>query len=339
MTKNIGLFPILSCILRDMTVIRVPLTAIDFEDETFRITEDLDLGRMCPSLEAVGMIHPALLLENPDAATSRIVCGFRRLHGLRRLGVVDADAILLPAEGSSHLGVFLKAIWDNLSHRQLNPLEIARVLFALHYRFGIPPETLIEQFLPILGLPAHRNVLRSYLNLHRVHPELRRLLCAGRLTLATVDRLDPISFEAQATVAAHLSRIQLSASLQREVLDLAEDLAAISKSSIEEVLSQPEIQAITNDGALSPYQKGERLHAALYRRRNPRITQTRERFLSDKAELKLPGHIRLTPDPFFETPRLRVEFDAGSAQAFRQAVESLGRTCQSESLDRLFEVF
>lgn len=322
-----------------MTVIRVPLTAIDFADEFFRITEDLDLGRMCPSLQAVGMIHPALLLESSAAAHCKIVCGFRRLHGLRQLGMDEATATILPANGSGLLEVFLKAVWDNLSHRRLNPLEAARVLFALHYRFGISPDSLVEQFLPILGLPCHRNVLRSYLNLHRLHPELRRMLHAGHLTLATVDRLGQVSLEAQGEIAALLSGIRLSASLQREVLDMVEDLAAISMSDVAKVLCRPEMAAIANDRVLSPFQKGERLHAELYRRRNPRVTQARESFLLDKAELNLPGDIRLSPDPFFETPRLHVDFTAGSAQAFRRAVESLDRACQSSSLDRLFEVF
>jgi hypothetical protein len=48
--------------------------------------------------------------------------------------------------------------------------------------------------------------------------------------------------------------------------------------------------------------------------------------------------VRLSADPFFESPRLRVEFDVVSAQAFRETVEALGGACRTTVLDRLFRI-
>ncbi|MBZ5496518.1 MAG: hypothetical protein LAP85_08945 [Acidobacteriia bacterium] len=325
-------------ILRAMIVEEVLLAAIDFEDETFRISEDLDLARMCPSLQAAGLIHAVILLEGTVAPGYRIVCGFRRLHGLRRLGRTTAAArILRPAEFGK-LEVFLKAIWDNLSHRQLCPLETARVLYTLKHECGVESEVLIERFLPLLGLSPHRNVLRTYLTLHALHPELRILLNAGHLTLSSAERLAGAAPETQAGLASILGKIRLSASLQRETLDLVEDLTAIGRTTPAEVLSQPEILAAASDARISAFQRGEKIHGLLYRQRNPRISQAIERFHSEKAGLNLPGTVRLSPDPFFESPRLRVEFDVASAQAFRETVAALERACRTTSLDRLFEI-
>ncbi len=64
-----------SCMLRPMIVREVALSAIEFEDETFRISEDLDLERMISSLRAVGQVHPVLLLERATSEPSEIVCG------------------------------------------------------------------------------------------------------------------------------------------------------------------------------------------------------------------------------------------------------------------------
>jgi hypothetical protein len=317
----------------------VPLAAIDFEDETCRISEDLDLVRMRSSLEAVGLINPVILLERAAPAGHRIVCGFRRLHGLRRLGRAEAAARFLQPADFSTLEVFLKAVWDNLSHRQLNPLEVARVLFKLKHQCGAEEETLVTHFLPLLGLSPHRNVLRSYLNLHRLHPGLRRLLDAGHLTLSSAERLAQAGHEVQAGVAPVLAAVRLSASLQREVLELAEDLAAISGGTLVDVMNQAEILEIAGDARLSAFQKGERIHSYLHRRRNPRISEVREAFLAERRRLNLPGTVRLSPDAFFESPRLRVEFDVASAEAFRETVEALGRACRADSLDRLFRIW
>jgi len=327
-----------SCMLRPMIVRVVALSAIEFEDETFRISEDLDLERMISSLRAVGQVQPVLLLERATSEPSKIVCGFRRLHGLRAHGKAGAAARILNAAEFTTLEVFLRAIWDNLAQRPFNPLEVARVLFTLRQKCGVEDQALIEQFLPMLGLSPHRNVLQSYLGLHQLHAELRRLVNEGHLTLASAERLSREAPDAQARAAPVWSSIRLTASLQRELLDLAEDLAAISGTTPSEILADPEILPITRDAGLSGYQKGQKIYELLYRRRNPRLSVARDAFLAEKSKLDLPGSVRLSPDPFFERPRLRVEFDVNSAQAFRETVAALDRACSAASLERLFQI-
>jgi ParB-like chromosome segregation protein Spo0J len=316
----------------------VPLSKIDYEDETFRICEDLDLARMVSSLQAVGLVHPVVLVEKATPSQFVIVCGFRRLHGLRSIGSDMTLAATVKSAEHSGLELFLKAIWDNLSHRPLAPLEAARILHKLKNEFGLENDILVERFLPLLGLSPHRNVLQGYLHLHRLHPELRGPLIAGHLTLASAERLAKAAPEIQAGAARTLGKVRLSASLQREVLDLAEDLAAITGTTLAEVFNQPEILVVREDARLSAFQKGEKIHGYLYSLLNPRIARARENFQSEKAGLALPGTVRISADPFFETPRLRVEFDVASPQAFRETVDALGTACRKASLGRLFEI-
>jgi hypothetical protein len=321
-----------------MNFSEVELSAIDFKDETFRISEDLILPRMVQSLRAVGLIHPVVLIESEGSSTCSIISGFRRCYGLKSIGAEKAAARILKHGESTTLELFVQAVWDNIAHRQLSPLEAARVLNTLKNVCGVENDVLVEHFLPILGLAPHKNVLQSYLQLHRLHPDLRRLLGLGHLTLASAERLARAAPEIQSAMVPLWGKIRLSASLQREVLDLSEDLAAVSETNLAEVLSQPEVQKVAEDPCLSPFQRGERIHRFLYGWRNPRISRVRERFQAEKAALDLPGTIRMSADPFFESPRLRVEFDVASARDFREAVEALGRASRKPALDRLFEV-
>ncbi len=323
--------------LRAVFVKQIPLSNIAFQDETFRISEDLDLRQMSASLRAVGLIHPIVLIEGAGSASYRIVCGFRRLHGLRAIGVCEASARILLAADFNTLEVFLQALWDNLSHRRLTPLETARALYMLRHGCGVTDDLLVSNFLPALGLAPHDNVLRTYLSLHSLDPELRTLLAAGHLTLSSAERLARAAPEIQAGVAPVLHKIRLSASLQREVLELAEDLAAISQGTLVDVFGAREIRAVADDATISPFQKGEKIHGLLFQLRNPRLSRTREAFQAERSKLTLPGNVHLTPDSFFESPRLRVEFDAASAQAFREAVQALELACRGDSLERLFQ--
>jgi ParB-like chromosome segregation protein Spo0J len=325
-------------ILPTMIFEEIPLNTIDYEDETFRISEDLDLASMIPSLQAVGLIHPVVLVESATPSNFMIVCGFRRLHGLRSVGSDMTLAGTLKSTEHSRLELFLKAIWDNLSHREMAPLEAARILYKLRNELGLENDILVERFLPLLGLSPHRNVLQGYLHLHQLHPELRSQLNAGQLTLSSAERLAQAAPEIQAGAARTLGKVRLSASLQREVLDLAEDLAAITNTTLTDVFDQPEIQAVGDDARLSAFQKGEKIHGYLYALRNPRIAKARENFQAEKAGLALPGTVRISADPFFETPRLRVEFDVASPRAFRETIDALATACRKASLDRLFEV-
>ncbi len=319
-----------------MNLQEIPLECIDFEDETFRISEDLEPPAMRSSLAEIGQLNPVLLLENQGRRI--IVCGFRRLHALRALHRSVALAHIRSSAGCSNLEALRLAILDNLSFREFNPLEKARILFTLKSTGGVAHDCLVEIYLPLLNLPAHKNVLRTYLGLHVLDSDLRKLFNEGRLTLATMERFSGVPRDTQKRFAHLMALIRLSASRQRELLDLAEELAAITETLPGEIFECPEIESILVDSRLSPFQKGEQVQELLYRRRYPRISQAEEKFRKETRQLGLPGVVRINPDPHFETPRLRVEFDAGSPERFREIAAALQEAANTPVLERLYRV-
>lgn len=314
----------------------VLLEEIDFENETFRISEKLDSAPLLYSMREIGQLNPVLLLDG--RMQKIIVCGFRRLRAIRQLGKTHALARVLLEKDSNPIRIFGLALWDNLSHRQLDALEKARVLFKLKSTFGVACNALVQIYLPILGLVPRESILRTYISIDGMHPSLRRLLVEGKLTLSSIECLALLAQEEQDHIASQLDKVRLSASLQRKVLDLLGDLAAMAGTRVGDVLSSDsELRAILDDSRLSLFQRGEQLHAALYRRRNPRISGAVDQFLARKKLLDLPASIRITTDPFFETPGLRVEFDALTAERFREMAAALRRASEMPALDDLFK--
>ncbi len=314
----------------------IPLEEIDFANESYRISEELYCRHLADSLRAVGQLNPICVLDT--SPQKLVVCGFRRLAALKRLGVGRVLVRMLSVVSGAQVEVFNIALWDNLSHRCLNPLEKARVLYKLKNLFGVAEEKLVRFYLPLLDLGSSSKVLNSYLLLNDLHPGLRSCLIEGRLTQASLERLAQRPQKIQSDMAALMNRIRLSASLQKKVLDLLEDLSAISGASLTEPLQMPEIRAAVEDPCLSPFQKGEKVHEVLYRLRYPRLARALERFAARKKLLDLPGSIRITPDPFFESPGLRVEFNADSAKCFREHTAALQEASRSPVVDELFEV-
>jgi ParB-like chromosome segregation protein Spo0J len=315
----------------------VKLEAVDLEDERFRISEDLDPARLEESLRRVGQLHPVQLLPGENSKFL-VICGFRRLRALRKIGHLSAWARIWSDSECDPLAALHIAIWDNLSHRELNPLEIARALSSLKNLCSVPPETLVEKYLPLLGLKPHKNVLRGYLALHGAHPQIRLMLQDGRVTLSTAERLSAAPPDFQEKAAEVFEKARWSASAQREMLELVEDLASIWECGPVAVFDKEQVAAILNDERLSAFEKGHQIRELLYRWRNPRLSAAGERFLSERKRLDLPAWVRLSPDPFFESPRMRVEFDVASAQGFRDIAETLQRAARNPALEGLFGV-
>jgi len=314
----------------------VRLEDIDFSDETFRMTENLASDGMAASLREVGLINPVVLRASAGTVAT-IVCGFRRLHALRRLGKTEVLARIEPSSWLP-LEAFTMALSDNLSHRRITALECSRALFVLRDRCGVDRESLISRYLPMLGLKPHQNVLRTYLELGLLAPALRDLVGREEITVPTAARLAVMPASVQERFGAMFKDVRLSASFQRKVLDLLEELGATASGGVLEVMDHPDVSAACKDPALSAFQRGERVHDLLYRLRSPRLSRAHERFRANEQSLGLSGKVCIVPDPFFETSRIRVNFEVSSPGELRDVASALNRAAQDPTADRLFQV-
>jgi len=314
----------------------VDICEIDDGDETFRISENLDSPPLTASLLAVGQLNPVILLEKDSRKI--IVCGFRRIRAMRRLAISRISARLLTDEDCRGAHPFEFALRDNLSRGQLNPLENARAIYGLQNLCGISRSRIIQEYLPLLGLPPHENVLSGYETLRAARHELRRRLEEGLLTFSTVERLAKLSGEEQDRFASLATVVRMSAGTQKKVLELLDDLRGMTGNAFTAPLDTPEIRELSGDAAATPFQKGEKLYETLYRLRYPRVSRARENFTARRNSLGLPGAIRIIPHPYFETSGLRVEFDASDAGRFRELAGTLQKASQSPELENLFRI-
>jgi hypothetical protein len=320
-----------------MNVLDVRLEGIDFADETYRISEELTCAALQDSLREIGQLNPVVLMEKSESP-ALIVCGFRRLSALRRMGRSHCLARFLPQDAGGPLAAFRIGLWDNLAHRQLNSLEKARVVHTLKHTCAVDHEVLVATYLPLLGLEAHKKVLISYLRLHQLSPMLKSFLGEGRLTIASAEHLAALNRSGQDAWTPVFDRSRFSASLQRRLLDLVDDLAAIGECGVETVVGSSEIAEALNDSNATPFQRGEAVMKILHRRRNPHLSEAEECFRIERSRLSLPGTVKLTPDPFFERPRIRVEFEVPSAESFRETADALQRAAGESALEAIFRV-
>jgi hypothetical protein len=319
-----------------MTFREIAIEEIDFENETFRISEEIAPAPLLDSMREIGQLNPVVLLEGDPRY--RIVCGFRRLSVLKQLNASAVHARIITGKSPDLRDVFDLALWDNLSHRNLEPLEKARALFKLKNDFGVSDTVLIQVYLPRMGLAPHEQTLRAQIILHESHPDFRRYFKEGRLTQSSMEGLAAMPSSSRDTIASAMQGMRLSASLQRKLFSLLEDLSAMTGAGPGDPLKDPQMLEVLNDARLSPAERGEKVYAILYRFRYPKVSQAEERFLEQRKSLGLPGSVRITADPYFETPDLRVEFTAHDAERFRKLAAELFEASRKPELDRLFRI-
>ena len=288
----------------------IQLEEIDIDDETYRISEDLDSESVLESLKEIGQLNPVILLD--QVPLKIIVCGFRRMRALRKLNKSLVLAKILSEDSHNKLSRFELSLWDNLSHRQLDSLEKARLLYKLRNVCNISEDTLVETYLPLLGLAPRESILKLYIKLEEIHPALRGCLIEEQLTLSSVDRIASMPYPVQNRISVLMGRIRLSASLQRKVLDILEELSVVSGETMDAPLENPAVKSFLDDSGLTPSQKGEKLYEILYKRKYPELSKALDRFQAGKKALALPGSIQITPHPFFENEDLQIETFWGS---------------------------
>ena len=230
------------------------------------------------------------------------------------------------------------ALWENLSHRELSPLEKARVLTSLKNHCGVQHDQLVEIYLPVLDLAPHKNTLRAYLALHDLDPQLREMLNDGRITLASAERLSraPLSFQSQNERGAGASTVER----QPAAGDTGPPRGACShrRSDPGEILRERGIRNRARYESFAISKKGSGFTDSFI---GSEIRDSRgQRNNSGRANRncvcrRISGCRRRR---FLSRAELRVEFSVRSPRDFRDTAQALERAAQAPALEALFSI-
>lgn len=300
------------------------------------VTCHRDPADLRESLRTVGML--ALPLVRAGAAGCfQVVCGWRRLMAVRRLGWERVRVQVLPGDAPEAAGL-LMSLHDNACGRGFNPAERAGLIVRLGRHWD--RETVIREFLPRLGLPPAVKQWELHRRLSELEPEFQELAARGLLSLEAAGELAAWEAADRAAVAPVWHELTLSHSKQRELLDYLGTLARREDCRPRDLMARQEVRDIVAHPTATPGEKTARLWDLLRRWCFPRLSAAREEFEAHLKRLGLHGQrqVRLTPSPHFEgtTCQLTVEFEsaAGLAQTLTRLLDLTARE-EFEALTRI----
>jgi ParB-like chromosome segregation protein Spo0J len=276
---------------------------VDWSDTGCLVTFGPLPQRLVLSIRTVGLLQQPLLQRREDGLL-RIICGSRRLAACAELGLEPLPAAVLPSSIPAATCLRL-AIYDNLAHRSLNPVEKALALTKMAPY--VSQAELVDEFMPLLDLERSITVLDRYRTLAQLETGILEALAAGRLHERTAFVLSDLEVEDRLALFRLFEELPFSVSIQQSLVELLREIADRDRLSPAETLGAEDVRRLRQDRSKPQRRRAEELRSYLQARRAPRLTARRERFARQHRELGLPPGVRLVPPPYFEGPQWRLE--------------------------------
>lgn len=303
---------------------------IDWDDTTFRITYGRPITPLVQSIQAIGLQNQPVLQET-EGDRFRIVTGFRRLHALKKIKGEPVSCKIAPAEAKGK-SLFLFNFHENMD-RGFNPIEQSWIMKKLSV--FLEERELIQDYLPLLNLPAKKELFKRYLAISEISPIYLSALLQGRLFPETIESVIQDFPSAADLIFAMFISLHWGFQKQKEFLS---DLWEMGKRELEKpesfLFSEPVAQLLRQD-IRTPQQKGEALRkyfrACLY----PFLTETEKAFQKKISLLNLDQRTKISPPPFFEGGRYGLEIKFSSSKDLKESLEKISQALQEGKLDDL----
>ncbi|MEW6387851.1 MAG: ParB/RepB/Spo0J family partition protein [Thermodesulfobacteriota bacterium] len=311
----------------------ISLTAVAWEDCSFRFSPPGDLTRLKESLQEVGLLAPPRL-RRQNGERYQVITGWKRLWAAAQLDWDTVPALTLPGD-TPEASCLLLIIHDNALSRGFNPLEQA--LLAPRLLAHWDRETVVRRFLPLLGVPPTAGHLERLLAAGALEAPWQTLLAQERLALSAAARLARWPEPEREASRPFFEQLPLSQSKQEEFLETIDLLARREGRTPARILSRPELQQYLTQADLTPQEKAGAVRRLLKGWLLPRLSAAEETFQAGLKRLGLKQHprLRLTPPPAFEGQDFQVEIKFRDAAELRQLLTELARLAGEEEFSKL----
>ncbi len=310
----------------------VPLSRIDIQDDTFRITTRTDVDDLLASIPHEGLLNPPVVIEKVSDFT--IVSGFRRTAACKKMGLEEITVRVLEP-GLNSLQYLRYAIADNTFQRPLNLVETSRALHKLSAQLNTG-KRLIESA-SSLGLPSNPSVIKKIKDLCLLPESIQGAILANLISLSIAMDLKKLAPDCAVAFGRLFSEFKLSLNKQREIMILVKEIARRDSISEQKVLEDPQLQDIMIDPDLDRGQKTRELRAYLRQRRFPQIVKAEAVFEYRRKQLNLGNDIKLIPPKDFEGATYTVNMSFSSIAQLKELHTKLHRILQHPGLKKIID--
>lgn len=304
----------------DFEIRPVSLDHIETADHTFKISTTTDKTELAPSIGAIGLLQPPVLIKKGPAY--RLVNGFRRVSACHKLKIDSIPARLL-RQDCSRMECACIAIADNSFQRSLNIIEQARA-YALILGF-VDPSTSWMALAKSVGLPASQASMERILPVADMSPALQESILCGNMALPIALQINRLNQADAIALDGFFRKLSAGLNVQRELLDFLVDISHRDGIPLVKLIEQEEITGILENKEVPAPQKVQALRKLLKTKRYPELSNAEHVFHRMLKSLKLSSRIQIQPPPFFEGKTYRVTLRLDSRKQLKSIHSELDK--------------
>ena len=296
-------------------------------EEEFRISFGPPPERLVLSVRSVGIINPVWVRQRKEKKEMfEIVLGYSRFHAAKSLGLSPLPCRIIEHEIPDR-DLLIFNIYDNLSHRELNPIEKALSLKkCLRY---YEKKKVVSEIMPCLGLKSSEHILERLIGILELPESILLSIAKSEIDFSNALSFLRLEKEEQEAILSLFKTLRLGVNLQKEFMENLFECSRRDHVPIHVLLEKEPFAGIINNDKEPENKKALRMRHALRRMRYPRLSDMEASFDTYMKSLCLPPEVALFPPPFFENDeyRLNVRFKtqeelAGNLEKLKSLLES-----------------
>ncbi len=310
----------------------VSLTEINAKDATFRITTRRKAEELLDTIQAIGLLHPPVLIE--DSSGYRIVCGFRRIAACRQLGWKRIAARIYKAN-TDRFELAQLAIADNALQRPLNLVETSRALNLLTETS--PDQQQLRKAALSLGLPISPSIVPKIQEICRLPSAIQDGVLSDTINLAMALELGKLDAAAAAALVGLFSQLKVGLNKQRELLLLLTEIAIREDISTHQLIAEKPVRDILQNTDSDRAIQRQNIRSYLRRRRYPAISKAEADYQKRVRQLNLGNHIQLVPPKDFEGTTYAMILHFKNQQELKDRKEKIEKMLEHPALGKILK--
>lgn len=309
---------------------------INASDDSFRITFAPQLDDLKNSIKTVGVINP-ITLRHTSEGTYQVVTGFKRLLACQELNRQTIPALIYEPHDLSPMQAFLYNLHDNIFTRQLNIVEKYNICSKLIKVYAVTEEDIVRNYLPLFGEEPSYKILHQFLALEQLIEPMKVLAIEKDIALSSANRIAEFTPSTQSSLLDVLKHVNPSTNKLNELLTLIREIAARDGTSVEDILQRYQLLTMVADPTVAAPEKVAALRQTLRSVRLPHLTERQKELTSLIQNLQLPQTAKLIADPYFEDPRLKLEYQFSNPAELTSLVSKIQEAFDKQQWQRIFE--
>ena len=314
----------------------IQISEINGSDDSFRVTFAPVLDELKESIKSVGVINP-ITLRHTQEGTYRVVTGYKRFLACQELNRQTIPALIYEPHDLSPMQAFLYNIHDNNFSRELNIIEKFNVCTKLIKVFSVSEEEVVKNYLSLLREEPSYKILHQYLSLGQLIEPMKAHIVRHGAALSSGNRIAEFTPSTQTSLLNVLTHINPSTNKLNELLTLIREISARDGTSVEEILQRYQLLTIVADPSVAAPEKVAALRQTLRSVRLPHLTERQKQLTSLIENLQLPQTARLVADPYFEDPKLKLEYQFSAPEELSKLISSLQVAFEKQQWHSIFE--